>query len=296
MNILIRRALAASVVLALVGAASAGEEPPVSRDAGSVRFATGFSGPNPRTWPVDAPAVRFYFNAGDSAPSCGLLVASGRRIVPLVEPDPGANFPQCTDVPSALVLLQGTQRHFLLRVRQRDTQEDSSLTDLLFQDRDGMPVPLGDLAAPAAPDGKPLSQVAAWLRARWTNQADAQQGASAWPEHTATTAGAYLALAQLKGAQCQFTLGSPERTIPSLKVVKPCAGVMATSALQEGAVSWFVVLLDAGAPRRQALVFAVDPQGAREVPEWGDALGAKAREGKILPLRQALQKLLAARR
>jgi hypothetical protein len=296
MNILIRHALAANVVLALAGAASAGATPPDSRDAGSVRFAAGFSGPAPSTWPADAPAVRFYFNAGDSAPSCGLLVAAGQRIVPLVEPDAGADFPQCTGVPSALVLQQGAARYFLLRVRQRDTREDSSLTDLLFQDRDGMPVPLEDLAGLAAPDGKPLSQVAAWLRARWANQADAQQGAKAWPEHTATTPGAYLTVAQLKGSQCQFALGSPERATPSLKVAKHCAGVMATSAFQEGAVSWFVVLLNAGAPGRQALVFAVDAQGAREVPEWGEALGAKARDGKILPLRQEVQKLVAKRR
>ncbi|PTT90650.1 hypothetical protein DBR42_05410 [Pelomonas sp. HMWF004] len=99
----------------------------------------------------------------------------------------------------------------------------------------------------------------------------------------------------MKGAQCQFTHGSPERAVPGLQVVKPCAGVMATSAWQDGAASWFVVLLDGGAPGRQALVFAVDTHGAREVPEWEATLSAKAREAKILPLRQALQQLLAAR-
>lgn len=91
----------------------------------------------------------------------------------------------------------------------------------------------------------------------------------------------------MKGAQCQFTHGSPERAVPGLQVVKPCAGVMATLPWQDGAVSWFVVLLDAGAPGRPALVLAVDTHGAREVPEWEAALGATAREGNILPLMQA---------
>jgi len=139
--------------------------------------------------------------------------------------------------------------------------------------------------------------VAAWLRARWANQASTQQGARALPEHTATTPGAYLAVAQLTGAgSCQFTLGSPERATPGLTLTKPCTDVRATSAFQQGASSWFVVLYDAVGQGARALVFEVDAQGARETPDLAASLGAKAAEGKILPLRQALQKLVVARR
>lgn len=267
-----------------------------NRAAGELRFESGFGGSPPGTWPADAPAIRFYFTAGSSAPSCGLLVAAKQVVVPLLEPDDGADFPQCTAVPSALVLQQGSERYYLLRLRQKDTREDSSLTDALLVDRGGVPVPLDDLSSTAAPTGKPLSQVAAWLRARWANQASTQQGARAVPEHTATTPGAYLALAQLTGGGCQFTLGSPERTTPSLTLTKPCSSVRATSAFQQGASSWFVVLSDVEGQGAQAVVFEVDAKGAREVPDMAASLGAKAAEGKILPLRQALQKLVAARR
>lgn len=267
-----------------------------NRAAGKLRFESGFGGPPPSTWPADAPAIRFYFAAGSSAPSCGLLLAAKQVVVPLLEPDDGADFPQCTAVPSALVLQQGSERYYLLRLRQKDTREDSSLTDALLVDRGGVPVPLDDLSSTAAPTGKPLSQVAAWLRARWANQASTQRGARAVPEHMATTPGAYLALAQLTGGGCQFTLGSPERTMPSLTLTKPCSGVRATSAFQQGASSWFVVLSDVEGQGAQAMVFEVDAKGAREVPDMAASLGAKAAEGKILPLRQALQKLVATRR
>lgn len=266
-----------------------------NRAAGELRFESGFGGPPPATWPADAPAIRFYFTAGASAPSCGLLVAAKKVVVPLLEPDEGADFPQCTAVPSALVLQQGAERYYLLRLKQKDTREDSSLIDALLVDRGGVPVPQDDLSSTAAPTGKPLSQVAAWLRARWANQASAQQGARALPEHTATTPGAYLAMAQFPGG-CQFTLGSPERATPSLTLTKPCSSVRATSAFQQGASSWFVVLSDVEGQGAQAVVFEVDAKGAREVPDMAASLGAKAAEGKILPLRQALQKLVAARR
>lgn len=269
---------------------------PAPRDAAQLRFESGFAGPPATTWPADAPAIRFYFNAGASAPSCGLLVAAKKLVVPLLEPDDGADFPQCTAVPAALVLQQGGERYYLLRVRQQDTREDSSMNDLLFVDRGGMPVALDDLAAPSAPSGKPLGQVAAWLRARWANQADARQGAQSLPEHTATTPAAYLAVARLAGGLCQFTLGAAEHAAAGLTLSRPCAGVRATSAFQLGATAWFLVLTNREAQRSPALVFAVDAKGAREMPELAAALGAQAAEGRMLPLRQALQKLVKSQR
>jgi hypothetical protein len=160
-----------------------------------------------------------------------------------------------------------------------------------------------DLSSTSAPDGsKPLSQVAAWLRARWALQTDADQGARPLPEHTATTPGAYLAVSQKSAGQCQFSVGAPERATPSLQVTHACDRVAATSVFQQGAESWFVVLLGGSggsgsaagnAGKGQALVFVSDAKGAREQPELGAELQSKAAEGKILPLRQALQKLVA---
>jgi hypothetical protein len=114
--------------------------------------------------------VRFYILPGSSAPSCGLLVPDRKRVVPLVETDDGQDFPQCIGIAATLVFNHGAQRYLLLRVRQRDTREDTSLTDLLFLDRGGIPQALEDLNDAAAPSGKPLSQVANWLRARWQRQ------------------------------------------------------------------------------------------------------------------------------
>jgi hypothetical protein len=69
--------------------------------------------------------------------------------------------------------------------------------------------------------------------------------------------------------------------------------VSATSAFQQGASSWFVALVQQPGAGAEALVFEVDGKGAREVPAYAAELKAKAAEGKILPLRQALQKLVA---
>lgn len=286
-----------------------GDAPSPLRHAASLRFERGFAGPPASTWPADAPPVRFYFAPGASAPSCGLLIASGRQVLPLVEPDEGSHFPQCVGVPAAMVLQQGSQRFLLLRVKQKDTREDTSLNDMLLLDRGGVPQMRDDLSSTSAPDGgKPLPQVAAWLRARWALQTDADQGARPLPEHTATTPGAYLAVSQKSAGHCQFSVGTPARATPSLQVTHVCERVSATSAFQQGAESWFVVLLGgsggpgstAGNPgnpgnpgKGQALVFVSDAKGAREQPELGAELQSKAAEGKILPLRQALQKLVA---
>lgn len=291
-----RQLLAIAAILALPALTPLCHAQIAHRDAGQLRFESGFGGPPPGTWPADAPAIRFYFTAGASAPSCGLLVAAKKWVVPLLEPDEGADFPQCTAVPSALVLQRGTERFYLLRVRQKDTREDSSLTDMLFVDRGGVPVPLDDLSSPSAPTGKPLNQVAAWLSAHWINQTSAQQGARALPEHTAITTDAYLAVAQFTDGRCQFTLGSPVNSAPSLSLTKSCSSVKATSAFHQGATSWFVVLFDAEGQSAQALVFEASAKATREAPELAAPLGTKAAEGKILPLRQALQKLVAARR
>lgn len=264
------------------------------RNASSLKFDNGFSGPPASQWPADAPPVRFYFAPGDAAPSCGLWVAAKGQVIPLVEPDEGSNFPQCIGVPSAMVLQQGAKRYLLLRVKQKDTREDTSLNDLLFVEAAGVPQAQDDLSGTTAPaTSKPLPQVAAWLRARWANQADTAAGARAWPEHTATTPGAYLALSQTPGGQCQYTVGTPEAAVPSLKVSHPCERVSATSAFQQGASSWFVALVQQPGAGAEALVFEVDGKGAREVPAYATELKAKAAEGKILPLRQALQKLVA---
>lgn len=294
-----RLAVAAPFLLALTTLFSTGHAQTDARSAASLKFESGFAGPPSGTWPADAPPVRFYFPPGASAPSCGLLVASGKQVLPLVEPDEGSNFPQCVGVPAAMVLQQGAQRFLLLRVKQKDTREDTSLNDMLLLDRGGVPQMRDDLSSTSAPDGsKPLPQVAAWLRARWALQTDADQGARPLPEHTATTPGAYLAVSQKSGGQCQFSVGAPERAAPSLQVTHPCERVAATSVFQQGAESWFVVLLSGGstsgtAGKSQALVFVSDAKGAREQPELGAELQSKAAEGKILPLRQALQKLVA---
>ncbi|UXH80107.1 hypothetical protein [Roseateles amylovorans] len=288
-----RLAIAASSLLALAALPTVGHAQADLRDAASLRFDSGFAGPPARTWPTDAPPVRFYFGPGASAPSCGLLVASGRQVVSLVEPDEGSDFPQCIGVPAAMVLRQGQQRFLLLRVKQKDTREDISLNDMLLLDAGGVPQARDDLSATTAPDAtQPLTQVAAWLRARWANQAEAEQGARALQEHTATTPGGYLAVSQQPGGQCQFSVGTPEGPAPSLKVGHPCERVVATSAFQQGAASWFLVVLQVHGAGAQALVFESDAKGAREVPELASALKTKAADGKILPLRQALQKLV----
>lgn len=200
-------------------------------------------------------------------------------------------------MPSALVLKQGSDRYYLLRVQQKDTREDSSQTDLLLVDREGMPVLVDDLSAPSAPSAKPLGQVAAWLRARWVNQAQALQKAQPQPEHTAITPGAYLAVAQSPAAgNCHYALGTPESPEPGLTITKPCRAIKASSAFQQGAASWFVVSVEDGDPASRILVFEVTPQGAHEMPELEAALRAKAGDGKILPLRQALQRLVSNRR
>lgn len=292
--IMSRLVLAVPLLLALVPWTSASHAQTDARNAASLTFENGFAGPPASSWPADAPPVRFYVGPGASAPSCGLLVASGKQVLPLVEPDEGSDFPQCVGVPAAMVLQQGGQRFLLLRVKQKDTREDSSLNDLLLLDSGGLPQMRDDLATTAAPDGhKPLTQVAAWLRARWTLKADADQGARPLPEHIATTPSAYLAVSQQPEGQCRFSVGIPERQTPSLQVTHPCDRVAASSGFQQEAESWFVVLLSGGGAKGQALVFVADGKSAREHPDLATELQPKGGDGKILPLRQALQKRVA---
>ncbi|MBB3193029.1 hypothetical protein [Roseateles terrae] len=287
--------IAVSALSALASGPALAEEE--TRDAKAVTFAFQFQTLPATAWPADAPPIRFYFNPGSSAPACGLLLSSTQRLVPLVEPDDGSDFPQCTGVTAGRVLVRDTQRFYLLRVQQKDTREDSSVQDVLLAQQGDRVVQTDGLLTSAAPmPPKPISQVAAWLRAQWTLDAEGRRGAHPLPEHTATTSGSYLALSLSPPGTCRLAIGSAELDAPVLTVTHPCARVLATSAFQQGAKAWFVALIDEAGQGAQAKVFEMQGRDARERPEMAAALRGPASEGKILPVRQALQKLVAAGR
>ncbi len=292
-----RLAFFAPLLLTLATLPSFSHGEPSLREAASLQFQSGFSGPPAAQWPADAPPVRFYVARGAAAPSCGLWLAARSQVLPLVEPDGGSDFPQCIGVPAAMVLPQGSQRFLLLRVKQRDTREDTSLTDLLFLDAGDVPQARDDLSPTTVPDTtKPLTQVAAWLRAHWVHQADPTPGARALAEHTATTPDAYLAVSQRSDGTCQYAAGTPLSPAPLLKATHACERVLATSAFQQGASSWLLVLFKRSGAGTEALVFEVNAQGAREWPDLAAELKTQAAEGKVLPLRQALQRRVAGMR
>ena len=70
--------------------------------------------------------------------------------------------------------------------------------------------------------------------------------------------------------------------------------MLATTGLVSGTTSWFIALLRAADGHAAARVFSASTTAAAPSPELDARLAALAAGGQILPVRDALKKLVAA--
>jgi hypothetical protein len=251
--------------------------------------------PSPAGLGADGPKAVMYFKNGSSAPSCGLLPRGGTEIAPLLEPDEGSDYPQCSGFVGAVRFHWAGQSVYVVRFLQRDTAEDTSDSDVALA-----AVPAG-LARPdgvdqgAMPSHKPLGTVAAWVKAQLVGLDDAKAGFRPSGRDVALTDSAFLAVAvDPTGARCRLTAGTIALDAAPTPTVVPCGAVLATTGFVSGATAWFIALLRTADGHAVAHVFSAGATAAAPSPEFDARLAAAAAGGKILPVRDALRKLVAA--
>jgi hypothetical protein len=253
--------------------------------------------PSPAALGAEGPKAVMYFKNGASAPSCGLLPRGGTEIAPLLEPDEGGDFPQCSGVVGAVRFKWADRTVYLARFLQRDTGEDTSDSDAVLVGSEGNVLTRPDgVDQGAMPNHKSLRTVAAWVKAQLVGLEDAQAGFRPAAGDIALTDGAFLAVAvDAAGARCRLTPGSVALDAAPTAAVVPCASVLATTGFADGGTSWFVALLRTAGGQAVAHVFSAGAKGAGPAPEIDARLAATAAGGKILPVREALRKLVVNR-
>jgi len=251
--------------------------------------------PSPAGLGVDGPKGVMYFRSGSSAPSCGLLPRGGTEIAPLLEPDEGSDFPQCSGFVGAVRFNWAGHTVYVVRFLQRDTAEDTSDSDVaLGAGPAGLARPEG-VDQGAMPSHKPLNTVAAWVKAQLVGLDDAKAGFKPSERDAALVDSAFLAVAvDPAGARCRLTTGTIALDAAPTPTVVPCGAVLATTGFVSGATAWFIALLRAADGHAVAQVFSAGATAAGPAPEFDARLAAAAASGKILPVRNALRKLVAA--
>ena len=251
--------------------------------------------PSPAGLGADGPKAVMYFKNGSSAPSCGLLPRGGTEIAPLLEPDEGSDYPQCSGFVGAVRFRWAGQSVYVVRFLQRDTAEDTSESDVaLAAVPAGLTRPDG-LDQGAMPSHKPLGTVAAWVKAQLVGLGDAKAGFKPSERDVALTDSAFLAVAvDSAGARCRLTAGTIALDAAPTPTVVPCGAVLATTGFVSGATAWFVALLRAADGHAAAHVFSASATAAAPSPEFDARLAAVAAGGKILLVRDALKKLVVA--
>jgi hypothetical protein len=245
---------------------------------------------------ADGPKAVMYFKNGSSAPSCGLLPRGGSEIAPLLEPDGDENFPQCSGVIGAVRFRWAGQTVYVVRFLQRDTSEDTTDSDVaLSTGPAGLARPDG-VDQGAMPNHKPLGTVAAWVKAQLVGAGDIKAGFQPSERDLALTDGAFLAVSvDAAGARCRLTPGAVALDAMPTPIVVPCSGVLATTGFSSGATAWFVVLVKTPDGHTAAHAFSASAKTAGPAPELDAKLATTAAGGKILPVRDALKKLVAGR-
>jgi hypothetical protein len=244
----------------------------------------------------DGPQGVMYFKDGSSSPSCGLLPRGGKEIAPLLEPDDGESFPQCSGFVGAARFRWDGQTVYVVRVLQRDTAEDTSDTDVALATGAGGLVRPDGVDQGAIVTHKPLATVAAWVKSQLVSAIDAKAGFQPSESDLALVDGAYLAVSvDAAGGRCRLSAGAIALDAPPVPAVLPCSAMLATTGFVDKGTAWFVALLKTPDGHPAAHAFVANGKDARPAPEFDARLAAAAAGGKILPVRDALRKLVAGR-
>jgi len=244
----------------------------------------------------DGPKGVMYFRNGSSTPSCGLLPRGGKEIAPLLEPDGDENFPQCSGFVGAQRFRWGDQTVYVVRVLQRDTAEDTSDSDIALATGPGGLAKPDGVDQGSMPNHKPLPTVAAWVKSQLVSAADAKAGFQPSERDLTLADGAFLAVSiDAAGSRCRLSVGAVALDTPLVPAVLPCSGMLATTGFTSGGTAWFVALLKTPDAHTVAHVFSANAKAAGPATDYDARLADVAAGGRIVPVRNALRKLVAGR-
>jgi hypothetical protein len=245
--------------------------------------------------PVDAPKPVLYFLDKARTPSCGLLPSTrgASMIIPILETDPGEDFPYCLEVTDGALFRYGRDTGFVFRYRQRDTREDSS-TNYFFalQTSTGL-APLDKLNYETPPLKKTTRYLAAWSKLRLLSLENEKDSYQTSLSDSIVTESAILSVSRNATARsCRIAADLVSIQSYPESVTMSCNSVLASTSFISRKAIYFIVLIDTEDHRTKGLIFEARGNIIRESADMEQRLANQVSSRKILKVRESLRKFV----
>lgn len=248
--------------------------------------------------PADAPQPVLYYLGKSKAPSCGLRLAEGGKpggtILPMLETEPGDEFPYCEEVTDEAAFEFGGNAGYVFRYRQRDTRQDTSAVYFFVQQVNGVWRALDTLNGATTPENKSIGTIAAWGKSRLVSAANEKDGYQTLAADSISTESALLQVSRNAAAgQCRVVVDPVDAKSGLEPVTTPCASVLATTLLSGKDASYFIVLIESADHATAGRIFSVQKDVVQESADLEKRLATEIAGGKILPVKAALRAMVA---
>lgn len=250
--------------------------------------------------PADAPQPVLYYAGKAKAPSCGLRLAEGGKpggtILPMLETEPGDEFPYCEEVTDEAAFEFGGNAGYVFRYRQRDTRQDTSAVYFFVQQVNGAWHPMDTLNGATTPENKSIRTIAAWGKSKLVGAANEKDGYQTLAADSISTESALLQVSRNAATgQCRVVVDPVDAKSSLEPVTTPCASVLATTLLSGKDASYFVVLIESADHTTVGRIFSVQKNVVQESANLEKRLATEIAGGKILPVKAALRAMVAGR-
>jgi len=249
--------------------------------------------------PADAPQPVLYYARKAKTPSCGLRPMDqgqpSATILPMLETEPGDDFPYCEAVTDEAAFEFGGNAGFVFRYKQRDTREDSSAAYFFVLQTDGAWRPLDKLNSVTTPGNKSIRTIAAWGKSKLVGEANEKEGYQTIAADSMSTESSLLNVSRnATTGQCRIVVDLVEAKSSFAPLDAPCASVLASTLLTAKDASYFIVLFEGTDHQTAGRVFSVQEKSVQESTDLEKRLAAEIAGGKILPVKAALRALVAS--
>lgn len=250
--------------------------------------------------PADAPQPVLYYLGRAKAPSCGLRLAEGGKpggtILPMLETEPGDDFPYCEEVTDEAAFEFGGNAGYVFRYRQRDTRQDTSAAYFFVQQVNGVWRALDGLNGATTPENKSIRTIAAWGKSKLVGAANEKDGYQTLAPDSISTESALLHVSRNAAAgQCRVVVEPVDAKSSLEPVTAPCASVLATTFLSGKDGGYFIVLIEGSDHATAGRILSVQKDVVQESMDLEKRLATEIAAGKILPVKAALRAMVAGR-
>ncbi|HMK56609.1 MAG TPA: hypothetical protein VK448_08245 [Dissulfurispiraceae bacterium] len=291
-NLLCAAILNAFFLLGTSAVAAAGDQTPLDkveliRQAQKPRFAS---------LPKDAPKPVLYFLENATVPSCGLLASEkSSMITPMLETDPGENFPNCLEVTDGAMFRYRGVDGYVFRYRQRDTREDvSTVYYFVRKTSDGLQ-PIDKLNMETTLKNKSIKYIAAWAKFRLISLENEKDSQETSIQHSIISDAAIVNVSRNSETGSCRTVADTVFTESGIDPVSAtCSAILSSTSLVRGKATYFIVLIGDESLLTKGQIFSVRDNKIHRAADLEKRLSSDIGSGNILEVKEALRKYLVS--